>query len=101
MATRPPDGLWPKTPAKLAGMRTDPPASVARARGPMPDATAALDPPLLPPGVNAVFQGLRVMPVSGESVTPLKANSGVVVLPNRTAPCSRNLATAGPSSFHS
>ena len=37
------------------------------------------------------------MPVSGLSVTPFQPNSGVVVLPKRTAPFSRSLATRGAS----
>ena len=37
------------------------------------------------------------MPVSGLSVTPFQPNSGVVVLPKRTAPFSRSLATSGAS----
>jgi hypothetical protein len=48
----------------------------------------------------AVFQGLRVTPVSGLSHTPFQPNSGVVVLPRITAPCSRTRAVAGASSFH-
>ncbi len=52
------------------------------------------------PGVIFVFQGLRVIPVSGPSVTPFQPNSGVVVLPSSTAPCSRSRATTGASSFH-
>jgi hypothetical protein len=45
----------------------------------MPEATAAALPPEEPPGVFFEFQGLRVMPVSGLSVTPFQPNSGVVV----------------------
>jgi hypothetical protein len=37
-------------------------------------------------GVRAVSQGLRVMPVRGASVSVLKPNSGVVVLPSTIAP---------------
>src|SRR4029078_3080119 len=59
-------------------------------------ATAA--PPLEPPGVFSGFQGLRVMPVSGEPVTPFQPNSGVVVLPSNTAPSSSSRATVGASS---
>ena len=65
----------------------------------MPVAAATAAPPLVPPGVISGFQGLRVMPVSGVSVTPFQPNSGVVVLPSSTAPCSRRRATAGASSF--
>ena len=68
--------------------------------GPCRQATAAAAPPEEPPGVFAGFHGLRVMPVSGLSVTPFQPNSGVVVLPSSTAPCSRSRAVAGASSFH-
>src|SRR3954463_565944 len=98
--TRPNDALMPKSPVKLHGMRIEPPPSVPTASGPMPAATAATAPPEEPPGVFCLFQGLRVMPVSGLSVTPFQPNSGVVVLPSSTAPCSRSRALAGASSFH-
>ena len=55
-----------------------------------PAATAAAAPPEDPPAVRFTFQGLRVMPVHGELVTPFQPNSGVLVLPRRTAPASRN-----------
>ena len=93
-------GLRPTRPVKLQGMRIEPPPSVPTASGPMPAATAAAAPPDEPPGVIFGFQGLRVMPVRGLSVTPFQPNSGVVVLPSSTAPCSRRRATAGASSFH-
>src|SRR5689334_8688774 len=80
-------------------MRIDPPPSVPIVNGPSPPATAAALPPDDPPGVIFVFHGLRVMPVSGLSVTPFQPNSGVVVLPTITAPCSRSRATAGASSL--
>src|ERR1700741_5391701 len=64
----------------------------------MPQAAATAAPPLEPPGVLPESQGLRVMPVSGESVTPFQPNSGVVVLPSSTAPDSRSRATEGASS---
>src|ERR1044071_5973538 len=98
--TRPKVGLMPKRPENAQGMRIEPPPSVPTASGPMPEATAAAAPPEDPPGVFAGFQGLRVMPVSGLSVTPFQPNSGVVVLPSNTAPASRSLAVAGASSFH-
>ena len=55
----------------------------------------AAAPPDEPPGVRSVFQGLRVMPVSGEWQAPIQPNSGSVVLPRMTAPPSRSRATAG------
>src|ERR1700722_6171808 len=91
--TRPKLGFSPKTPEKLAGMRIEPPPSVPKAKGANRAASAAEEPPEDPPGVLALFQGLRVMPVSGLSVEPFQPNSGVVVLPINTAPASRNLAT--------
>jgi len=66
----------------------------------MPEATAAAPPPEEPPGVIFGFQGLRVMPVSGPSVTPFQPNSGVVVLPSSSAPCSRSRAVAGAATSH-
>ncbi|GAB4005874.1 hypothetical protein GCM10029992_54990 [Glycomyces albus] len=64
---------------------------------PIPAARAAALPPLEPPGVTAGFQGLRVMPSSGLSVTAFQASSGVVVLPSSTRPCSRSRAVTGLS----
>ena len=81
-------------------MRIDPPPSVPSASGASRAAKAAPEPPEDPPGVFLKFHGLRVTPVSGESVVPFHPNSGVVVLPMRIAPASRNLATAGASSGH-
>ena len=96
--TRPKLGLSPKMPVNAAGMRIEPPPSVPTCKAPMPSAQAAAAPPLEPPGVRARSQGLRVMPVSALSVTPFQPNSGVVVLPISTAPCSRSRAVAGASS---
>ena len=42
-------------------MRIEPPPSVPSATGHMPLATATPEPELEPPGVMAVFQGLRVV----------------------------------------
>ena len=85
---------------KLAGIRIEPPPSVPSASGAKRAASAADDPPDEPPGVFFKFQGLRVMPVSGLSVEPFQPNSGVVILPRRTAPASRSRATVGASSVH-
>ena len=52
-------------------MRIEPPPSEAWAKGRMPVATAAPAPPLEPPGVLSVFQGLRLGPNSRGSVTGL------------------------------
>ena len=69
--TRPKVALRPVRPHMLAGIRTEPPPSVPIASGPRPAATAAPAPPDEPPGVRSRSQGLRVIPWSGESVTPL------------------------------
>ncbi len=55
-------GFRPKTPQHEAGMRMEPPPSLAWAMGTIPAATAAADPPLDPPVVTPVFQGLRQGP---------------------------------------
>src|SRR5699024_8378949 len=98
--TSPHVGLIPQTPVKLAGIRMDPPPSVPVASGPIPAATAAAAPPLEPPGVVDRSHGFLVTPVSGLSVTPFHAISGVVVFPTKTAPCSRSRAVTGESSVH-
>src|SRR3546814_8855418 len=69
-------GFSPAMPVKPAGMRIEPPPSVPTANCPRPAATCAEAPPDEPPGVVSVFHGLRVMPVSGESVTPFQPISG-------------------------
>jgi hypothetical protein len=84
-------------PVKPAGMRIDPPPSVPMFSAAMPVAAATAAPPEEPPGVLVGSQGLRVMPVSAESVTPFQPNSGVVVRPTSTAPASRSRATDGAS----
>ena len=88
----------PNTPVKAAGIRTEPAPSEPWCRVPKPQAAATAAPPELPPGVRSVFQGLRVMPVSGESVRPFQPNSGVVVRPMKTAPASRSATTGELSS---
>ena len=47
--TRPRDGLRPTSPQHAAGMRIEPPPSLACAIGTIPAATAAAEPPLEPP----------------------------------------------------
>ena len=59
---RPLDGLRPTSPHMAAGMRMEPPPSLALAAGTMPEATAAAAPPEDPPGLWSGFQGLRVGP---------------------------------------
>src|SRR4051794_36798442 len=73
--------LWPTSPLKDAGMRIDPPPSDAVAKGRMPAATAAAEPPLEPPGVREGSHALRVIPVTLFLVRLSVPNSGEVVLP--------------------
>src|SRR5262245_26074643 len=98
--TRPKLGFSPTLPQNAAGMRIDPAPSVPTLSGPSPAATAAAVPPDEPPGVLAGSHGLRVIPVSGELVSALHPNSGVVVLPISTAPASRSRAVTGASTSH-
>ncbi len=60
--TRPRLGLRPTRPHSAAGMRIDPPPSLPWARGTIPAATAAADPPEDPPEEWSRFHGLRVGP---------------------------------------
>ena len=89
LETRPREGLSPNRPQQDAGIRTEPPPSVAWAAGTSPAASAAAAPPLDPPGVSAGFQGFRVTPFSSDSVNATVPNSGVFVLPTMTNPASR------------
>src|SRR5262249_57457061 len=79
-------GLRPKTPQQEAGIRIDPPPSLAWAMGTMPAATAAADPPLEPPAVCVRRQGFRVGPKRRGSVEGASPISRLLVLPNITRP---------------
>src|SRR5436309_5317635 len=79
-------GFNPKTPQHDAGMRIEPPPSLACAIGTSPAATAAAEPPLEPPVLRVVFQGLRDGPNSFGSVVGKMPYSGVLVLPTTTSP---------------
>ena len=73
-----------------AGRKVEPPVCEPSAAGIIRAATAAAEPLLEPPGVCAVFQGLRVG--EGSAV----ANSVVTVLPRIIAPacCKRTVTVA-------
>ena len=86
-------GFKPTMPQHEAGIRIDPAPSEAVAAAHRPAATAAPLPPLEPPGVRSVFQGLRVTPNAGPSVAPMIASSGRFVLPMITAPAARRRET--------
>ena len=56
--TRPLDGLIDAIPHAYAGFRSDPPMSLPRPIGLIPDAIADASPPDDPPAVIPLFQGL-------------------------------------------
>lgn len=60
--TRPALGLSPAIPQKWAGRRMLPPKSLPMSNGAPAAATMAAAPPLLPPDVRDVSQGLFVRP---------------------------------------
>src|SRR5205809_5653742 len=95
IGTRPYDGLRPYTPQNDDGIRIDPAPSEPWASGPRPAAAAAAAPALEPPVVIAVFQGLRVMPVSGLSPSAVQPSSGLVVLPSMTPAAAAGRRTKG------
>src|ERR671910_2635658 len=86
-------GLNPTKPQNAAGMRVDPPPSLAVATGTRPAATAAALPPPDPPGVGSGFHGLRANPNTLVFVKLSVPNSGAAVLPTGTAPAARRRAT--------
>src|SRR4051794_3860961 len=79
-------GFRPNTPEADAGMRIEPPPSLAWATGRMRAATAAAAPPDDPPDECARFQGLRVGPCRRGSVVGIKPNSGVELFPKIVTP---------------
>src|SRR6476620_7378039 len=79
-------GFKPNTPHAEAGIRIEPPPSLACANGTMPAATAAAEPPLDPPVVRVTSHGLRVGPNSAGSVVGMMPYSGVLVFPTTIRP---------------
>src|SRR5690606_4990659 len=96
---RPTDGRRPETPLKAAGRRTEPPVSLPSAPAQKPAATAAPEPPLEPPGMRVVFQGLSVCPPTELTLRTPYANSCRLVLPTIAAPARRSRSTTGASAF--
>ena len=70
-----------------------PPVSVPTSKGDPPALTIAAAPPLLPPGVLEVSNGLFVFPNIRLSVLKERVNSGVLVLPINIAPSLRRRST--------
>src|SRR5579863_6679520 len=87
----------PTRPQNAAGIRVDPPPSLAVAMGSSPPATAAAEPPLDPPGVRVRSHGLRVVPHAVVDVKQTVPNSGAAVLPTGTPPARRMRSTSTSS----
>src|SRR5580700_4139014 len=85
-------GLRPTSPQHEAGIRMEPPPSLACATGTMPDATAAADPPDEPPVEWPVSHGLRAGGKLRGSVVTVVPSSGTLVRPSGTKPAARNCA---------
>src|SRR5881409_1916647 len=82
-------GFNPNTPDAEAGMRIEPPPSLAWATGTMRAATAAPAPPDDPPEECAGFHGFRVGPNRRDSVVGINPNSGLELFPKIATPASR------------
>ena len=95
--TRPRWGLSPTSPQQAAGMRMEPPPSLAWAIGTAPEDTAPAAPPDDPPVVRSGSHGLRAGPNRRGSVTGRMPNSGVWVLPTITKPASLKRRTSAAS----
>ena len=91
--------LWPKTPQKAAGRRTEPPVSEPIAKPHRPAATATAGPLLEPPGMRwtAASHGFQGVPRGSLMPTAPSANSTVLSLPRNTQPARRKRSTNGPS----
>src|SRR6185295_18992962 len=95
--TRPRDGFSPNRPHRAAGIRIEPPPSVACAIGRPRAATIEAEPPDEPPGDSPLRQGLSVAPPNAGSVVGARPNSLVLVRPTITKPARRMRATAALS----
>src|SRR5678815_698586 len=86
LATRPGEGRMPTTLLKFPGLRRDQPMSLPSTIGAIPHASETAPPPVLPPHVLVVSQGLRVGPNTLLKVWDPKPNSGTFVFPITIAP---------------
>ena len=84
-------------PQQAAGILIEPPVSVPTVASAMPVATLTADPPLDPPGDRVVSSGLRTAPNAESPLVVPRAYSCRFVLPTKTAPAARRLATHGAS----
>src|SRR5215467_11037732 len=85
----------PTTEQWLPGPRSEPPWSVPCASQTSPVATDTEPPPVEPPQVSEVFQGLRVRPNTSLKVLPPAPNSGVFDLPMTMPPLRSMRSTTG------
>ena len=86
-------GLRPVTPHREAGCLIEPPVSVPVTNGAMPAASAAAEPPELPPGTQLRSQGFLTAPKKLVSLEEPIANSSILHLPSITAPSACILET--------
>src|SRR6202049_2952231 len=82
-------GFSPNTPDAEAGMRIEPPPSLAWATGRIRAATAAAAAPEEPPDEGARFPGFRGGPNRRDSVVGSNPNSGLELFPKIVTPLSR------------
>src|SRR5215475_6908492 len=78
-------------PHNAAGILIEPPVSKPSEPKQSPAATAAAEPPLDPPVIRRVSQGLLQAPISELILVAPRANSCILSLPIRIAPASRSL----------
>ena len=79
----------------MPGRRSEPPWSEPCASQTSPVATDTEPPPVEPPQVSEVFQGLRVRPNTSLKVLPPAPNSGVFDLPMTMPPLRSMRSTSG------
>ena len=84
--TRDREGFSPNNPQFEAGIRIDPPLSVAWAAGTTPIATATAEPPLEPPALRVGSKGLGVTPNSRRCRAHVQAELRRVGLPEEDQP---------------
>src|ERR1700742_4410120 len=97
--SRPRDGFSPTSPLQDAGIRIEPPPSLAWAIGTTPAATNAAEPDDDAPAVWSVFHGLRTGPSRGCSAEALKPYSDIWVLPSGVIPVARYVRANSLSAF--
>src|SRR4051794_17085213 len=94
---RPRVGLRPTRPQQAAGIRIDPPPSLACAIVTAPEATKAAEPADEAPEVWSVCHGLRTGGSSTNSALALKPYSESRVLPRVVVPIGWNIRAKSPS----